>query len=325
MKEDFGDCAGAFCYRSYRRQEDPCPGCPVMKTFEDGQSHYSESVFISRSMEQFDVLTWTTPIRDPSGEITHVMSMSNDVTKVRKLQSHLSSLGLLVGTISHQVKGMLTGLDGGVYMVNSGIAKGNHQQVKEGWQTVTLVVSRLRKMILDILYYARERELEWERTPVLPFAEEAASMIEPKLAPQNIEFIREFDPEAGTLELDTGMITSALMNIFQNAIDACVEDGSKPVHRISFEVDGDRDTVTFRIRDDGAGMDSATREKLFTMFFSSKGQKGTGLGLFVSNQVIRQHGGNIRVESEPGRGSCFTITLPRYRKFSSPEKEDSDS
>lgn len=314
FKEDFGDCTGSRCFEAYKNLREPCIECPVMKTFKDGQPHYSEEILISKSFEQLNVLTWTTPIRDPDGEITQVMSMSHDVTKVRKLQNHLSSLGLLIGTISHAVKGLLTGLDGGMYMVNSGFTKADRQLVSEGWDTVTLVVGRLRKLIIDILYYAKERELEWEEAPVLRFSEEVASTIEFKLAAQKIEFVRDFDQSSGTLELDLSLVHSALMNIFENAIETCIEDKSKTDHRIIFQVEGDQDSVFFHVRDNGVGMDTETKQKLFTMFFSSKGQKGTGLGLFVSNQVIRQHGGTINVQSEPGEGSCFTIRLPRSRR-----------
>jgi signal transduction histidine kinase len=71
--------------------------------------------------------------------------------------------------------------------------------------------------------------------------------------------------------------------------------------------------VTFEIEDDGIGMDADTREKIFSLFFSSKGQAGTGLGLFIAHQVVRQHGGTIEVASAPGQGSCFRVRWPRAR------------
>ncbi|MCK5203272.1 MAG: response regulator, partial [Desulfobacterales bacterium] len=74
-----------------------------------------------------------------------------------ELQSRLSSLGLMIGSISHGIKGLLTGLDGGMYLLDSGFAKENQERIKEGWEVVQLMVDRIRKMIQDILFYAKER------------------------------------------------------------------------------------------------------------------------------------------------------------------------
>ena len=102
----------------------------------------------------------------------------------------------------------------------------------------------------------------------------------------------------------------ALINILENALDACAEDDARKQHKIVFSVQGDEEQIIFEIKDNGIGMDQETRESLFTLFFSSKGNKGTGLGLFIADKIIDQHGGNIAVESRPGQGSNFTITIP---------------
>jgi signal transduction histidine kinase len=72
--------------------------------------------------------------------------------------------------------------------------------------------------------------------------------------------------------------------------------------------------MVIEVEDDGIGMDKETREKAFSLFFSSKGLKGTGLGLFISNKIVDKHGGDIAVDSEPGRGTRFLIRLPLEAK-----------
>ncbi|HAO19981.1 MAG: hypothetical protein BWK80_21590 [Desulfobacteraceae bacterium IS3] len=310
FKEDFGDAIGSYCFETYKARPAQCPDCPVTQTFQDGQSHYSEGVVTSVSGEQHNVLIWTAPIYNAACEITQVMEMSTDVTQVRKLQSHLSSLGLLIGSISHSIKGLLTGLDGGMYLLNAGFARENEAQITEGWETVKLIVSRIRKMILDILYYAKEREVNWEKVDVLSFANDVAAAVELKIAGCGIEFVKNFDSSLGTTELDAGIVHSALINILENAMDACIEDKTKTSHKIVFGAKQDEEHVIFEISDNGIGMDKETKEKLFTLFFSSKGQKGTGLGLFISDKIIRQHGGSVTVNSEPGQGTRFVIKIP---------------
>ncbi len=233
------------------------------------------------------------------------------VREKSELQDRLSSLGFMIGSISHSIKGLLTGLDGGMYLLDSGFAKENQDRIKEGWGVVKFIVDRIRKMVLDILFYAKERELKWEQIDVLSFANEVALIIEPKAQNQHVEFVYDFDSSPGKFEIDSGFLHSALINILENAVDACIKDKLKKLHKVIFNVTHDRDHIIFDVIDNGIGMDNETKEKIFTLFFSSKGDKGTGLGLFISNNIIKQHGGEIKVQSTLWQGSKFSIKIPK--------------
>jgi len=232
------------------------------------------------------------------------------------------SLGLLIGSISHGIKGLLTGLDGGMYLLDSGFAKENAEQITEGFEVVKLMVARIRNMVLDILYYAKERDLNWERVDVLSFVNEVALTFSPKIRSQQIEFVSDFDPSLGEFEVDPGVIRSALVNLLENALDACMEDKSKKSHKITFVVNHDKDHILFDIHDNGIGMDKETQQKIFTLFFSSKGNRGTGLGLFISHQIVRQHGGMITVDSTPDQGTHMRVRIPK--KATKSVKQSSD-
>jgi signal transduction histidine kinase len=232
------------------------------------------------------------------------------VAEKSELQSHLSSLGLMLGSISHALKGLLTGLDAGVYMVDSGLAKSDGTQLREGWDIVKLRMERIRKVVLDILFYSKKRELKRERMNAAALAEEVAAAMTGKLAETGIVFVKEFDPHSGEFEVDPSYVQAALLNILENAVDACLAEGARKPPKIMFSLQRKKDRLEFDILDNGIGMDPATQEKLFTPFFSSKGDKGTGLGLFIANKVIEQHGGQITVSSAPGRGSLFRVMIP---------------
>jgi len=309
--EDFGEELGSFCYEAYKHADEPCLECPVLRTFEEKKPQQWETVVTSKTGEQYNVLIWTAPVKNAAGEVTHVMEMSTNITQIRQLQDHLSSLGLLIGSISHGIKGLLTGLDGGMYRVESGFEKEDQERIKEGWQIVRHMVSRIRDMSLDLLYYAKERDLQWERTDVLTFANHVALTVEPKARGHHIEFVRDFDESVGEFEVDAGVLASALTNILENGMDACMMDGLKKAHRIVFGVRQDEDDIIFDVLDNGIGMDRETREKVVTLFYSSKGREGTGLGLFISNQIIEQHGGSIKADSTPGKGSQFIVRMPK--------------
>ncbi len=233
------------------------------------------------------------------------------VREKTELQNHLSSLGLMISSISHGMKGLLTGLDGGMYKLNSGIAKKDHGRIEEGLNAVKTNMERIRKMILDIIYYAKERDLLWDQVDILKFADDVSTVFESKMASQNIEFVKAFDSELGKGEFDDEHMHSALINLLENAVDACTKDKSKESHRIVFGVKSQGNHLVFEVSDDGIGMDAETLEKIFTPFFSSKGNKGTGLGLFIANKIIAQHGGKIVVKSTPARGSHFTVRIPK--------------
>ncbi len=235
-----------------------------------------------------------------------------------ELQDHLSSLGLMIGSISHAIKGLLTGLDGGMYLLDSGFRKENKARIEEGWETVKMMVERIRKLILDILYYAKQRDLKWEQVDAIRFATDVATVIEPKMSAGNIKLICKFNETAGQVEIDAGYVHSALMNILENAIDACTRDSVEKNHQIVLTLRQDKDHIIFEVHDNGIGMDEKTRSQVFTPFFSSKGRRGTGLGLYISNKIIEQHGGQIQVKSRSGKGTCFTVRLPQIP--SPPEK-----
>jgi signal transduction histidine kinase len=216
----------------------------------------------------------------------------------------------MIGSISHGIKGLLTGLDGGIYLLDSAFAKKNEHQIKEGWDVVKLTVERIRKMVMDILFYTKERDLRLERTDVRGFVEATAKEVEPTLKNQKIEFVNDFSTDLGEFEIDLTYMHSAILNIVENATDACLRDRAKSSHRIVLGAKRQEENVILEIIDNGIGMNGETQDKIFTPFFSSKGSKGTGLGLFIANTIIEQHGGDIKVKSNLGQGTLFQIKIP---------------
>ena len=311
FQEDFDLTIGAFCHKIYKNRDEVCPGCPVTKTFDDGGSHQCEMEVTSKRGETYRVLIQTAPIRDRTGTITHVMEMSTNITRTRRLEDQLASLGLMIGSVSHGIKGLLTGLDGGMYLLDSGFKKENQEQIREGWDIVRFMVGRIRDMVLDILYYAKEKDLKWETVDVLGIAEEVLHTVGPKVHSQEIRLRHAFDPSMGRFEVDAGIVRSALINIIENAIEACRADASGRNHEIFFEVTQDADHIYFNVSDNGIGMDEVTKANVFTPYFSSTGGHSTGLGLFISNRILSQHGGSITLESEPDTGSRFSIKIPK--------------
>ncbi|WP_415713718.1 response regulator [Maridesulfovibrio sp.] len=311
FKEDFAEHLGAPCYASYKHRERPCDECPVQRTFQDGESHQTETVVTTQNGDQKNMLVWSAPIRNAYGEIKQVMEMSTDITEIRRLQDHLTSLGFMLGSMSHGVKGMLTALDGGIYRLESGLRKNDQERVTEAAAVLKNVVGRVKKMVLDILYYAKSREIEVETVSAAHFLRDTAALIVPKAAAANVQYSVDIPEDLGNIDVDSSSMSAAIVNFLENGVDACSPNQPDRKYKIDVSARDLGDKIELAISDNGAGMDRETKEKIFTLFFSSKGKRGTGIGLFISNQTIEQHGGRIQVESEPQQGTTFTIMLPR--------------
>ncbi|MFO7838013.1 MAG: hybrid sensor histidine kinase/response regulator [Desulfosalsimonadaceae bacterium] len=298
------------CYEICKQNDRPCRECPAAATFGDGQPHEAKSDFATAGGRQYPVLVWTSPIRDAEGVIHQVLVMATPIDRLADLQDHLSSLGLMVGSVSHGLKGLLTGLDGGMYMLDSGLAKADTEQAKEGLQMVKSMTERIRNLVLDLLFYAKKRELTKQSVNVAEFAKDVAAVVDAKFKWQQIGFSLDFENASGEFSVDAAMLRSALVNILENAMDACMADKNKP-GRISFTAAAENAHIRFVIEDNGIGMDEETKANIFTLFFSSKGRQGTGLGLFIADKVVSEHGGTIQMESTIEQGSRFVITIPR--------------
>ena len=257
----------------------------------------------------------TAPILNSNGEIESVIEMSTDITQIRQLQTKLASVGMIISSISHDLKGLLNGMDGGIYLVNTGMNRNDEKRLKTGWEMVVRNVDRIRSTVLDILYYAKDREPEWETVNAEQVVEEVCEVMKIKAADHKVDFTWTVSKSAGDFDADPKAIRSMLINIIDNAIDACRVDKNKESHQVSLTVDVNDGTLFFKTIDNGIGMDKEARDKSFTLFFSSKGSGGTGLGLFVANKIAHAHGGEITLESEPTMGTTCMVALPRSRQF----------
>jgi len=226
------------------------------------------------------------------------------------IQDRLSSIGLMASSISHDLKGLVTGLDGGVYILKSGFEKKNDARIKEGMDIVGMMAGRIETIVTNVLYYSKKRKFVTEHVQVSDFLCELMGVMQAKIRDDSIELEKKIDSRPGSFSVDISALRSALMNIFENAIDACLSEDSKKKHHICFSARQTPRHIHFDISDDGPGMDEKTKQNMFNLFFSTKGSKGTGLGLFIARDVIEKHNGTIHVDSAKGRGTCAHVVIP---------------
>lgn len=313
FEEYFGNHIGEYCFGILKNRDEPCTKCTVAKTFIDGKNHASEMQIISSDGVKHVVLCWIAPIRDNAGRITNALAMLTDITEARRLEDHLTSLGFMLGSISHGLKGLLTSLDGGIYMMEKGFESHNEKRIKEGFDLSREMTAKIKKLVLDILYYTKTRKMEWNRIPIKSFVNETLEIITANAEKQGVKIDAKTDTlnDTDMFEVDELSLQTAMVNILENGIEASNDNPEKQQPGILFQTRVDEEKVLFTIQDNGPGMDKAALKNIFTIFFSSKGNKGTGLGLYIANKVIGQHRGEIKVKSSPGKGTKFLIKIPR--------------
>jgi two-component system, NtrC family, sensor kinase len=219
----------------------------------------------------------------------------------------LASIGETISGLSHYIKNILTGLQGGSYMINKYMKEISSAKLETGWEIVSSSIERISSLVLDMLYYSKEREPEYELINPKNLAIELIDLYKIKAAEKNIDLQLETEGDLPEVEVDSKSIFRCLVNLISNSLDAFSE---KKTGNIRIKMRSIDQQLEISIIDDGAGMTEETQNQLFTKFFSTKGSSGSGIGLPVSKKIIDEHQGKIEVESEFGKGTEFRIYLP---------------
>lgn len=239
----------------------------------------------------------------------------------KQASDRLAVIGQTVAGLAHGIKNIIQGLEGGVYVVETAIEDKDSKLMDRGWNMVKNNINRIGDLVKDLLTYSKERTPEYEATDPNALAEEVCTLFEIKANEKSIVIERQFDLSLGKLTqvfLDQRGIHTCLSNLISNAIDACEADKKKSEHKIVVRTYDDKEGgVIFEVSDNGSGMTDETKRKLFSSFYSTKGSRGTGLGLLVTSKIVVEHGGEIFFESAQDVGTTFTIRLPLGRDSSS--------
>lgn len=247
----------------------------------------------------------------------------------------LAAVGQTVSGLAHGVKNILTGLEGGLYLMRTGLDQVQGERVREGFEMLERNIGRVTTFVRTLLDFSRGRTPVVRLVNPVQLAGDAADLFRDAaartgvtvrvVAPAVIE-PAAFDPEG---------IQTCLENLVTNGIDACRtserEEREVVLHvreepetgRVRIPAGSPRTVLVFEVSDNGAGMDYDIKQKVFTNFFTTKGEGGTGLGLLLTRKIVQEHGGEVTVESTPGIGTTFRLAFPRRRLPRLPQAESS--
>jgi PAS domain S-box-containing protein len=261
-------------------------------------------------------------------EVVGCVGFFQDLREIKRLQEELitserlAATGQTVAGLAHYIKNILNGLKGGTYVLNVALDKSDTDKIKNGWTMIERNVGRISDLVLDLLAYSKERKPEKENCFPNEIVKEVSALMESRAREGNIEIETDLDPLLGEVFIDPKAIHRSLLNLVSNAIDACIFDSTSKKHwqvKVTSAIDKNH-IIKFEVTDNGMGMDEETREKVFSSLFSTKGERGTGLGLLVTEKIIKENGGKINVASKRGSGATFKIYLP-YQEVAKRSKQ----
>ena len=318
FRETFGDVRGRQCYEVYKKRRTKCPNCPAAKTFKDGQVHRSGQVGIKKGGEKAHYMMTAAPLSRDVHDIAHVIEISTDITATKQLEreiieaERLAAVGQTVAGLAHSIKNILMGLEGGMYVVKRGLRKNDKGVLDEGWDMLERNLNKTTSLVIDFLSFAKGRLPELVLTDPNELVREIVDLYRAIAQEAGITLKAGLDPNLPEAPLDPKGIHTCLTNLVSNAMDAC-RMSDRDGREVEVAVSDEKGNLVFSVRDNGIGMDCDIKSKVFTTFFTTKGGEGTGLGLLTTRKIVKEHGGDITVNSKSGSGSEFRVILPRKR------------
>jgi PAS domain S-box-containing protein len=245
-------------------------------------------------------------------------ALMQDLREVKQLEQEqmeserLAAVGQTVAGLAHTIKNLLMGLEGGMYMVDTGIRRSDADRIVKGWQILQRNFEKTTSLVKDFLSFAKGRLPELVSTDPNTLARYIVGFYRDAAAKQGVELVLEASPDVREAMLDPHGMETCLTNLISNGIDAATAMSRAP-RRVVLRTREERDDLVFEVADNGCGIDQDVKAKIFTTFFTTKGGKGTGLGLLTTRKIVQEHGGRMEMESVAGQGSTFRIRLSRSR------------
>ena len=253
-------------------------------------------------------------VLDPTGQVTAVVSILHDLTEIRELERRrveqqlfesekLAAVGRLAASIAHEVNNPLEAIKNALYLMQAGAEGDKNTRFLEIARKETERVSHIIRQMLG--FARRPGEVDW--VDVNQLLEETLVLLEKKMRQLRIRITKSFDDSLPRVRARADQLRQVFLNLIINAQQAIEGDGEIVISTSRYE-QALQPSILVQLKDSGVGIAEDDLTRIFDPFFST-GKKGTGLGLWVTQDIVRQHGGRIEVSSEIGRGTVFNIVL----------------
>jgi signal transduction histidine kinase/pSer/pThr/pTyr-binding forkhead associated (FHA) protein len=244
--------------------------------------------------------------------VAHQAALAVEETRYHQamLQAErLAAIGQTIAALSHHIKNILQGLRSGSEILKMGLKDRDETMIQQGWRIAEKNHAKIYELVLDMLTFSKEREPAVELTDVNQIVRDVVELMAGRAKEKGVKLEVSLEQNQPDVPADPEGIHRALLNIVSNAMDA-IEERSDGKITVGTRWGHDEGVVKLIVMDNGTGIPPEVLSDIFKPFASTKGSKGTGLGLAVSRKILREHGGDIVVQSQVGVGSKFTLRLP---------------
>jgi signal transduction histidine kinase len=238
-----------------------------------------------------------------SFSISNIKLMNNMIKNER-----LATIGETVGGLSHDIKGILNSLENGIAVVDMASGKNDQKMLNAGRRIVKSSYEKMKNLVLSMIDYSRDREISVSPVNINKIVQESLTAQKEAARDKGVKLLEEFDRKMPPVSVDPVRIERMIINLVENAIDAVKEKTG--IVRVGTRFSPKEGFVNLWVADNGCGIAEENVDKIFDVFYSTKGQKGTGFGLAVVQKIVREHGGTISVESGVDRGTRFIVKIP---------------
>jgi len=220
----------------------------------------------------------------------------------------LAAIGETTAALSHSIKNILQALRGGADVVEMGLRNNNIPQLTKGWRVVDRNMEKIYNLTMNLLAYSKDREPKLELVNPKKLLEECVELIATPANDKGVMVVADVDKDHPAVPLDPDGMHQVVMNLLSNALDAVAPQ--EGLIRIVCHYDAENRQTIIEVIDNGSGIPEQMRKHMFELFHSTKGNRGTGIGLAVSKKIVEEHEGSISVQSRAGEGTTFTLRLP---------------
>jgi signal transduction histidine kinase len=245
------------------------------------------------------------------GNVGALLLVSADRMTHASRTERLAAMGEAIAALSHSIKNILQGLRGGADAVELALNRDKIDLARQGWTILARNLDRILALSLNMLVYSKDRGLDLDPRRPGDVARDAVDLLAASALRRQVDLECRPDPDEPPIPIDADALHQAILNLVGNALDA-VEDQSGRV-LVTTRFDREHDQVVIEVLDNGPGISADRRDRIFEPFFSTKGQRGTGLGLAVARKLVEQHLGTITLLEGNHAGATFRITLPASR------------
>ena len=254
-----------------------------------------------RSFTQED-LTFMANVGAEIATHLHNLRMMND----KIVSERMAAIGQTITGMAHNIKNILVLTKGGIEMMEKRLNRKNYETLDETWMVVRRGIERINGLVAEMLNYSRARNIQKQKAQINDLIEDLNRTFADEFAKRAMRCTLVLDKDCPKLMLDIDGLQKALENLILNAMEACEEGTGEVRITTSQTIDGN---LQISVGDNGSGIPREVLSRIFVPFFTTKGSKGSGLGLAMTRKCIEDMGGRINVESAPGKGAIFTITI----------------